>query len=369
MDSTINFYLFCEKLKSNYDAFSQIGQIYYPLKTNSNEIVIEALDKLYSETDNGFLITHYSHFKQLIDQGISPDKMCLANVLANDNLIKELYFNGVRYFTFDNIESLSKFLEYANPSEVKISIRFSIIEAFGTFSHLGASVKECNEMFELLKSKNISNYGISFYLQKELFPNSNSLNIMLDYIKNAFRDYKMSFINIGGAIKPEDIDIAKLDEVKNTFSAEKIIVEPGRYLVGNAGYMKTRVIKKKYDNVFIIDAGIYAGLLDALLYNKQYELYLKTSSGYIPLFAKSFPNSKEIIICGASSDSGDRIGKFYIDARYFSNLDVGSTLVVNNALAYVEEFFMPLGGDLKPRYTLIGEDLIKEKGVATGAKK
>ena len=39
---------------------------------------------------------------------------------------------------------------------------------------------------------------------------------MLDYIKDKFSNYKLEFLNIGGAIKPDDIDINKLEE-KPTF--------------------------------------------------------------------------------------------------------------------------------------------------------
>lgn len=352
-EKIVDFYLNEDILESNYDKFSKIGQVYYPLKINSNEVVVKELIKLYGNSNNGFLITTVSHYDKLISLGVTPDKMCLVNVVAEDEIIKYLYDHGVRYFTFDNINSLKKFLSYANPNEIKLSIRLNIIEVFNVYSHLGAKTNECYQMFDLLNSFNVNNKGLSFYLQKETLPEGNVLNTMLDYIKDKFSNYKLEFLNIGGAIKPDDIDINKLEEVKKSLSAKYIIVEPGRYLVGNAGYMETVITKKQLENTFIIRNGIYSGLVDCLLYKKKFDLSLKTDSGLVKLKYEPSQGSKEFFICGASCDSGDRIGKFYIDSNIYDKLQVGSKIIVNNALAYVEEFFMPLGGDLRKEYHII----------------
>ena len=352
-EKIVDFYLNEDILKSNYEKFSKIGQVYYPLKINSNEVVLKKLIEFYEGSNNGFLITTISHYDKLIRLGVTPDRMCLVNVAAEDEIVKYLYDHGVRYFTFDNINSLKKFLSYANPSEIKLSIRLNIIEVFNVYSHLGARTNECYQMFDLLKSLNINNIGISFYLQKETLPEGNVLNTMLDYIKKNFSNYELEFLNIGGAVKPDDIDLNKLEEVRKSLSAKYIIVEPGRYLVGNAGYMETVITKKQLENTFIIRNGIYGGLVDCLLYKKKFELYLKTDSGLVELKYEPFPGSKEFIICGASCDSGDRIGKFYIDSSIYDKVQVGSKIIVNNALAYVEEFFMPLGGDLAKEYHII----------------
>lgn len=352
-EKIIKFYLDKRKLNSNYNKFSKIGKIYYPLKTNSNEIILRELIKLYEFSDNGFLITHISHYNKLRSLGVSPEKMCMVNVITSDEDIKFFYDNGVRYFTFDSISLLKKFIEYADLNTTRIAIRLNIIEVFNTFSHLGANTNECKQMLKLLKTNKVNNYGISFYLQKETLPDKNRLNKMLDYIVEKFENCDMTFLNVGGAIKPEEIDNYSLNEIKQKMNLQYIIIEPGRYLVGNSGYMETTIIKKKTDNVLIIQNGIYSGLLDTLLYNKKFKLSVKINQNVVKLESNPFENSKEIIICGASSDSGDRIGKFYIDEKYYNELNIGTSIIVKDALAYVEEFFMPLGGDLKIQYNII----------------
>ena len=350
---TINFYLNINKLEANYKQFLKIGEIYYPLKSNSNNVVLKEIIKLYHNSNNGFLITHNSHFNKLRKLGVSPKKMCMVNVITDDKEVRFFYQKGVRYFTFDNINGLKSFLKYANLKETRIAIRLNIIEIFHVFSHLGATSLECKEMLELLKQNNASDYGISFYLQKEIIPGKNEFNKMLEYIVKNFKKYNLTFLNIGGALKPNEINNNYLNDIKKKMNIKLIITEPGRYFVGNTGYMETTIIKKKMRNVFIIQNGIYAGLLDVLLYNKKFELFAKIDGDLIKLQYEATKNCKEIIICGASSDSGDRIGTFYIEEKYFHKLDVGVNIIVNNALTYVEDFFMPLGGDLKVKYNII----------------
>ena len=54
----------------------------------------------------------------------------------------------------------------------------------------------------------------------------------------------------------------------------------------------------------------------------------------------------EIFMCGGSSESGDKIGTMYIDAKYKDELVEGAKIIVKDAGAYFEEFFMSYGSDL-----------------------
>ena len=47
----VNFILNEDVLRTNVDNFTEIGQVYYPLKSNSNEVIIEELVKLFEGTN------------------------------------------------------------------------------------------------------------------------------------------------------------------------------------------------------------------------------------------------------------------------------------------------------------------------------
>lgn len=129
-ENNIYFYFNKSKLIENFNNFSVLGDVYYPLKTNSNGDVIKTLHSLMKKEENGFLISSIYHFETLQRENINPLKMCFINVLAEDDTVKYLYNNGVRFFTFDNLNSVINFSKYADLSKVKIAIRLSTTQVF-----------------------------------------------------------------------------------------------------------------------------------------------------------------------------------------------------------------------------------------------
>ncbi|HOZ89128.1 MAG TPA: hypothetical protein PK737_02735 [Bacilli bacterium] len=360
-ENIINFYFNQEKLINNFREFEKMGAVYYPLKTNSNLSILKTLKPLLNNKDHGFLISHPSHYHLLRKLKVPAKRMCLINVLAEDKFVKELYNKGVRYFTFDNLNSLLEFAKYANLKQVKIAVRLTITEVFpDKISHLGGTKEECQAMLEYLRNNICPDFGISFYLQRELFTTDDSLNIMLDYISKNFNDFGMTFVNIGGAKEYQEIDPFKLTKLKQELKLKTIILEPGRFLAGNCVDMATRITKVKEIKgikTVIIKNGIYSGFVDVLLYHKLFEIYLMTKNdGLVKLgYEKSFADDFVFSICGGSSDSGDRLGLYYLNHKYQSELIPGAAFYVKNIGAYFEEFFMPLGGDLIIKYNIVSK--------------
>ncbi len=151
-ENNIYFYFNKDKLIQNFNEFSELGDIYYPLKTNSNEVIIRTLQPLIEEKENGYLISSISHFEILKGANVNPLKMCFINVLAEKNTVKYLYDNGVRFFTFDNLNALIEFSKYADLSKVKIAIRLSTTQVFQhKFTHLGTDLEDNDKRYEDVK--------------------------------------------------------------------------------------------------------------------------------------------------------------------------------------------------------------------------
>lgn len=353
-ENNLKFYFNKNKLIENYNKFSKDGDIYYPLKTNSNENLIKALRILLNNANNGYLISSLYHFELLKKLGISPSRMCFINVLVEKETIRYLYDNGVRFFTFDCLKSLEEFVEYANLREVKIAIRLSTMQIYkDKFTHLGAELEETLRMIEFLKRNGNSNYGISFYIQKNIKTENNVFENILQYIQEKYSDSNLKFISIGGI--NTEINHKVLDDLKTKLKIEQIILEVGRYLVEDTIELETRIIRDKMirnTKTIVIKNGIYSGFFDILLYNKRFQLYLKTENNEEIKFEyeKSQTADYEVYICGGSSDSGDKIGIMYIDSAYKNELITGGKIIIKNVGAYFEEFFMPYSKDLRKVY-------------------
>lgn len=353
-ENNLKFYFNKNKLIENYNKFSKDGDIYYPLKTNSNENLIKALSTLLNKANNGYLISSLYHFELLKKLGISPSRMCFINVLVEKETVRYLYDNGVRFFTFDCLKSLEEFVEYANLREVKIAIRLSTMQIYkDKFTHLGAELEETLRMIEFLKRNGSSNYGISFYIQKNIKTENNVFENILQYIQEKYSDSNLKFVSIGGI--NTEINHKVLDDLKSKLKIEQIILEVGRYLVEDTIESETRIIRDKMignTKTIVIKNGIYSGFFDILLYNKRFQLYLKTENNEEIKFEyeKSQTADYEVYICGGSSDSGDKIGIMYIDSAYKNELITGRKIIIKNVGAYFEEFFMPYSKDLRKVY-------------------
>lgn len=335
------------QLIDNFNEYNKLGTLYYPVKTNSNEAILEELIGLNS----GFLVTTLKNFEKLQKLKANMDKVCIINVLAEKETVKYYYDNGVRFFTFDNMKSLLDFSEYADLSKVKIAIRLSTMDIFkDEFTHLGADSREALEMIEFLKDK-CSDYGIAFYIQKNLKSKENVLESTINHILNNYKNLGLKFINIGGvALKSKDyIDI--LEDFKLQLDLEEIILEVGRDLVSNTMDLETRIIRSKNvsnQKIVIIKNGIYSGFFQSILYGKNFEMYLVNKENKQIKFEheKTENNEIEIFLCGGSSESGDKLGKVYIDSKYEDELLEGGIIVIKNVGAYFEEFFMGYASDL-----------------------
>lgn len=347
-ENTLYFKFDKNKLIENFNSYSKLGTIYYPIKTNSNQHVLEELIRVNS----GFLVTTLNNFELLKETNIDIAKVCIINVLAEKETIKYYYDNGVRFFTFDNMNALLDFSKYADLSKTKIVVRLSTMQIFeDKFTHLGANLEETLEMISFLKDK-CSEYGISFYIQNDLKQQENVLQSIFNYIVDNYSNLGLKFANVGG-INLESQDSEEiLNKLKSTLHLEECIVEIGRDLVQNCMEVETRIIREKTINnkkVVIIKNGIYSGFFHTILYNKKFQMCLKLKNGkeVNMTHERSASNNFEFFLCGGSSESGDKIGTMYINDKYQEELVEGATIILKNAGAYFEEFFMAYGNDLK----------------------
>jgi len=114
----------------------------------------------------------------------------------------------------------------------------------------------------------------------------------------------------------------------------RILVEPGRFLVGNAGVLLTRVryIKKSGAKKFaIVDAGMN-DLIRPALYHSYHEIVpvCRASAAADADPSKSKNKTEKIDIVGPVCESGD----FFALDREMPKLDEGDLLAIMSAGAY-----------------------------------
>lgn len=343
------------KLYENFDKFSAFGNVYYPLKSNSNETILSALFDKILKTKNGFLISSVSHFRILEKMGVDPEQIELINVFLSKEDILYLYKHGVRQYTFDNLDTLKQISNIMNLSELKINIRLSSQCVFHSyFTHLGADLEETKKMIGFLKNKH-ADVGISIYLPCKIQKKINYINKTINYLINNFSNCEIKRISIGGICPPETLMKTDILKLRQKMCLDEVILEPGRYLVENAVELKTKIIrtkKKPNHHYLVIRNGIYSGFFDKILYHRKFKFsFLGENKIEIPMYnEKTIKHPYCIEIYGGSSDSGDIIGKLYINKENAKYLCTGRFLYIKDVGAYFEEFTMNYGKDIHTKH-------------------
>ena len=349
--------IFCinsKNIEKNFEEVSKFGNVFYPLKTNSNAEIIKILKPL-TNLNGGFLLSNLGHFYALKKQKISPQKMAFINVCAEEKTLKKLYQNGVRFFAFDNFNSLENFSKYADKKTTKICVRISVCDVFDCdFSHLGANLEQATKMLEFLKNSGFL-YGISFYLHKKLKFLNNSVQIMLDYILNNFKNFDIKFINIGGIFENTVGIFEKISDIKKQYKEIEINIEPGTKLLENSVDLYSQILAKKrrdFGYSLVLKNGIYSGFFDSVLYGKKYDMFLCCGGELIKLCTHKNKGFLCVKIFGPTADSDDFVGDYYIDNKFAEQLAIADYILVKNCGAYFEELFVDYCQDNQKKYII-----------------
>ena len=202
-----------------------------------------------------------------------------------------------------------------------------------------------------LKSKKMDliPYGISFHVgsqQRDIGQWDNAI-AQCKYLFDAAKSegIPLKLLNLGGGFPTQYlIPTNKLSvytteitrRLKEDFGEEfpEIMVEPGRYMVGDAGIIVTKIIlisKKSVLNQYewiYLDCGVYNGLMEALGESIKYPIFTEK---------ENTAEKKEYILAGPTCDSFDTL---YQNFKYLlpSNLKDGDKLYFLTTGAYTSTY-------------------------------
>ncbi len=332
------------------DQFQRIQQTFsdlnplicYSAKANSNLSILRLLIKAGAGID---VVSGGELFKAL-KAGCKPQKIVYAGVGKTH---QEIEFALRRKILFINVESYQE-LEVINKLAGKLRVKQKVclrlnpdIDAH-THKYITTGKKETkfgldeDTIKKIIshrkKFRNIEIKGIHIHIGSqilELTPFINAISKAIKLIDNS--DMEMEYLNIGGGLgirykKDEHpLDIYEYaSRIKKLIGQRKIklIMEPGRFIVANAGILVTQVLYHKpgiNKNFLIVDAGMHL-LLRPALYSAYHEI--------MPLNKSSKRKYHEYDIVGPICESSDFLGK----KRKLPEVKPGEYLAVFSTGAY-----------------------------------
>ncbi len=351
--------------------------IAYAVKANSNQAILRLLAKRGAGAD----VVSYGEMLRAIKAGIAPNKIVFSGVGKTVLEISKAIEHRILQF---NIESYQEFLtieEIAREKKIKANIAIRINPDVVAGGHpkistgkktdkFGISPEEAIEIYLAAKQCSYLNIvGVDMHIGSQILkinPFKNSFKKIEQFCKK-LEKYKIKIknIDIGGGLgvnyslkKVKDIrtEYTKLVKDISARTKKKIIIEPGRFIVANAGILVTKILYKKHNDekkFIIVDAGMNDFLRPALYDAKHAVKQLKLDAN------KNKEDCFDIV--GPICETADVIME---NAKLSQNIDRGDYLFVEKAGAY--------GSAMSSTYNsrgLISEVLVSKKHFSEVRKK
>lgn len=254
------------------------AKVFYAVKANDNPEVVRVI----AEAGLGFEVGSISELNEVVHLGIPSERIISSNPIKAPEFIAYAYAHGVRMFTFDSRAEVDKLVKLAPDCEA--IVRLAVPNEGSDWPLSGKFGVEFGPAVELLayaKVRGLNAVGINFHVGSQCM-NLQAWDTAIGLaakLRDEARDIGLDFriLNLGGGYPAQYLKpIPSVDEIEDRIgkalarwfpSGVEVIIEPGRYLVGDAGVFVTRVIGKaqRQDGLWVmIDVGVFNGLAEAL---------------------------------------------------------------------------------------------------------
>jgi len=307
---------------------------------------------------------------KVLKSGIKTKKIVFSGV---GKTFSELEYAIDKNILLINVESMSEFKTIEKIAKIKnkridIGIRLNPNTDAKTLKQISTG-KEGDkfgvgqkEFLQIVKYSKISRFinlkCISVHIGSQILnpkPYNKMLNVIDKLIKKS--KYKFEFVDLGGGMgipyerNSKNFNFRSYNSLINKFLKKnkcKIIFEPGRCIIGNAGILISKIIyikKNKSKNFIILDAGMN-DLMRPALYSVEHQI--------IPVKKNKKKLNKKIEFVGPICESTDR----FLTIKKFQTIKEGDLIIICDVGAYG----MTLGSNYNLR-PLPAEILIKNSKI------
>ena len=314
----------------------------YAVKANPNLAILN----LFARLGSGFDIVSGGELRRVLKAGGDPQKIVFSGVGKSSNEIRAALSENILCFNVESEAELRTLNQIAKEMDriASVSLRVNPDVDAKTHPYISTGLKE-NKFgipfdeaerlyFSVGKLTNIRMTGLDFHIGSqltELAPFSEACKKAIDLLDRLEdRKLQIDHLDFGGGLgiryskeNPPSAQsyvaalCADLDH-----RTQRILIEPGRSLVGNAGLLLTRIEYLKhtpYRDFAIVDAAMN-DLIRPALYDAYHEILPVTVNGQ---------NTKTYQIVGPVCETGDFLG---YDRKL--SLSQGDLLAVMSAGAY-----------------------------------
>lgn len=335
---------------------SSVDKVFFAIKANSNREIL----KVFAQQGLGFECVSVGELERVrsLFPTLPTDRLLFTPNFASGKDFSSGFKLGAMV-TLDNIQPLKLWPEIFKGREVLLRLDLGHgsghsrkVRTAGNFSKFGIPLTELSEVKQLTQELAITVIGLHSHSGSGIKTPDTWAQAALHLSECAELFPEVKYLDLGGGLGvPErrdldTLDLNSLDQrlllFKNSHKQCQIIIEPGRFLVAQAGIILTKVnqTKRKGDKLFIgCDAGMQT-LIRPALYGAYHEI--------VNLSRWDEPKSDLADIVGPICETGDTLGR----DRRIEHTKSGDILLIDTAGAY--GFTMSSNYNLRP----LAEELI-----------
>lgn len=323
------------------EAFSELDPlIFYAVKANSNQSILRVLKELGSSFD----IVSEGEFFRLDRIGVSPGRMIFSGVGKTREELTLAVERSIFCLVVESVFELAQLSEICQSLKkpIRISIRFNPDIDAGTHPYIstglaqhkfGLDVAAVNSSLEMIRAHPfLKLIGVGSHIGSQLLdvqPYMEAFEKVLQ-LAEALREkgHVIEHVDLGGGfgipyrgeLAPDLYRLASF--LKGRCPGYRILMEPGRFIVGKAGVLLTRVLgcKTNHEKSFYVVDGAMNDFLRPVLYDAHHKI--------LPVGDR--PNVRVADVVGPVCESSD----FFAKDRLLPELSSGELLAVMDTGAY-----------------------------------
>ncbi|MBF0901507.1 diaminopimelate decarboxylase [Campylobacter concisus] len=287
-------------IKERYEAlknafYARKSLVCYAVKANSNLSVL----KFLADLGAGFDCVSIGEVKRALLAGAKRYQIIFSGVGKSDEELKEALENEILLINVESFAELLRLEEIAKGLNLKARISIRVNPGVDAKTHpyistglnenkFGVDAVTAKKMYIHAKaSEFLEPTGIHFHIGSQL----TSLSPIIDAAKivsELLRELRaleidIKFFDVGGGlgiIYNDEKEINLYDYAQGILGALKgqdvtIVCEPGRFIVGNAGYFVASVLYEKFNGKkrFVITDGAMNDLIRPSLYGAHHKIF------------------------------------------------------------------------------------------------
>ena len=319
----------------------------YAMKANSNQAVIATLAKLGAGAD----VVSGGELKRARAAGIPADKIMFSGIGKTADELAQAVDEGILCINVESEPELELLSSIASSKSRVASISVRVNPDIDPKTHhkiatgkaenkFGIPISRAREVYaHAAKLKGVKVAGVDMHIGSqitELDPFGNAFTLLAEFVRELRADgHGISHIDLGGGLgipyhdnnepPPHPEQYAEVVKRATRDLDCKLIFEPGRLLVGNAGILVTRVLFVKHGeakNFIVVDAAMN-DLIRPTLYDAHHAIWpIKEPGGSARRIRAD--------VVGPVCESGD----FLAHGRELPEPESGALLAVMSAGAY-----------------------------------